>query len=72
MIAQIRTAPRTARSQGCAIREYVCRGESDPVQAGLVASGIFTALRRQPTLAPGMGARAQASGKRGARLLDGD
>jgi len=37
-----------------------------------VTSGILTALCRQPALAAGMGARAQASRKRGARLLDGD
>ena len=42
------------------------------VQAGPVASGILTALCLEPALAPGMGARAQASRKRGARLLDGD
>jgi len=31
-----------------------------------------SALRCQPALAPGVGARTRASGKQGARLLDGD
>ena len=31
-----------------------------------------TAGNAAPALAPGMGARGQASGRRGARLLDGD